>query len=170
MNKLKKISWNLYKYFVFSKYHQVHLESILKNFYYNNGFFIEAGANDGKRQSNTFFLEKHYKWSGILIEPLPNQYNLCKQQCNALTLNFALVPNHYVGNSIKIYDADLMSLIASPHNEKFIKSHLASAKKVQNLESIKTLEVPVIALDQIFELYIGNKKADLLSLDLEGTI
>jgi len=42
------------------------------------GFFLEAGANDGIIQSNTYYLEKKLKWTGILIEPLPLKYNLLK--------------------------------------------------------------------------------------------
>ena len=32
------------------------------------GFFVEAGAYDGEFLSNTLFMERHLKWSGILIE------------------------------------------------------------------------------------------------------
>jgi FkbM family methyltransferase len=42
------------------------------------GFFLEAGANDGIIQSNTYYLEKKLKWTGILIEPLAFKYNLLK--------------------------------------------------------------------------------------------
>ena len=33
-------------------------EVLLKYLNYENGFFIEAGANDGVAQSNTFILKK----------------------------------------------------------------------------------------------------------------
>lgn len=36
---------------------------------YDNGIFLEVGANDGIRQSNTYIYEKEYGWKGILIEP-----------------------------------------------------------------------------------------------------
>ena len=40
-----------------------------------NGFYIEAGANNGVAQSNTLELEKR-GWSGLLIEP--NQFRLAE--------------------------------------------------------------------------------------------
>ena len=37
----------------------------------HGGVYVEAGANDGIRQSNTYFLAKRRKWTGVLIEPIP---------------------------------------------------------------------------------------------------
>ena len=34
-------------------------------------FFIEAGALDGERTSNTVYLELKYNWTGLLVEPNP---------------------------------------------------------------------------------------------------
>jgi FkbM family methyltransferase len=42
------------------------------------GVFLEIGANDGYSQSNTYYLEKRLGWRGILIEPLPSRYRICK--------------------------------------------------------------------------------------------
>lgn len=35
---------------------------------YSNGYFVELGANDGVRQSNTKYFEQFRKWTGTLIE------------------------------------------------------------------------------------------------------
>ena len=36
---------------------------------YKDGVYIEAGANDGVKLSNTLFLEQEFNWSGLLVEP-----------------------------------------------------------------------------------------------------
>ena len=50
-------------------------EIVAKLFNYKrNGFFIEAGAYDGKVYSNTLQLELRYNWTGILVEPNPDNF------------------------------------------------------------------------------------------------
>lgn len=39
-----------------------------------NGFFVEVGAWDGIKFSNTFTLEHHHGWNGILIEPMAEYF------------------------------------------------------------------------------------------------
>jgi len=39
-----------------------------------NGFFIECGAADGNRLSNSLFFERERNWTGILIEPNPGYF------------------------------------------------------------------------------------------------
>ena len=60
---------------------------------YDNGFFVELGANNGIDQSNTLYFERSKNWRGILIEPVPHNYLSCRKIrspenyffCNACT-------------------------------------------------------------------------------------
>jgi FkbM family methyltransferase len=39
-----------------------------------SGYFVEIGANDGLRYSNTLALEQYYHWRGLLVEAAPDLY------------------------------------------------------------------------------------------------
>ena len=54
-----------------------------------NGVFLEMGACDGVLYSNTLFLEKTCGWTGILIEPHPNQFEKLKK--TDLTVNYIII-------------------------------------------------------------------------------
>ena len=47
---------------------------------FSNGFFIELGAHDGITQSNTYYYEKNKNWRGVLIEPTPKLFKMCKKK------------------------------------------------------------------------------------------
>jgi hypothetical protein len=40
--------------------------------YKQNGTFLEIGSQDGKKNNNTYLLEKSYNWRGILVEIDPS--------------------------------------------------------------------------------------------------
>src|SRR5437588_12223158 len=45
---------------------------------YRSGTFIEAGANDGLKQSNTYWFERFRNWRGILVEAVPEKAEECR--------------------------------------------------------------------------------------------
>jgi FkbM family methyltransferase len=74
------------------------------------GIFLEIGANDGYAQSNTYYLEKLRGWHGILIEPLPRLFQMCRRHRKASTcFNSACVADADVA-SIEIMDRALESV------------------------------------------------------------
>ena len=76
------------------------------------GTFVEAGANDGIRQSNTYYLEKVLGWKGVLVEPMPELASLCSQRRpGSIVVNAALVREDYPHESVRLERAGLMSVI-----------------------------------------------------------
>ena len=71
-----------------------------------DGFFIEAGANNGIWQSNTLYLETELGWNGLLIEPNKQKFEECKRNRSNkknLFYNCALVDFGYEQESIGGY-------------------------------------------------------------------
>jgi FkbM family methyltransferase len=144
---------------------------LLKYLFYENGFFIEAGANDGVAQSNTLLFEQKLNWKGILIEPNPHKANLCKiNRPNSIVEHCALVSKNYNHPFIEgdfnhnDYANSLMSMVLDEGDECDLnyKNHKNYKKNHENI-----ISVPAKTLTSILEFY-KVKKIDLLSLDVEG--
>lgn len=73
---------------------------LIKYLNYNDGFYVELGANDGVSQSNTLLLEKKFNWKGVLVEPNNENYLKCVQNRSELNAIFhnACVGFHYKKN------------------------------------------------------------------------
>ena len=84
---------NLFKKFKkFNAYNDLD-KKLLKYINYKDGFYIDCGANDGINQSTTWFYEKTLNWRGILIEPIPQVFEMLKKNRSKdnIFVNAALV-------------------------------------------------------------------------------
>jgi len=132
------------------------------------GYFIEAGANDGVRQSNTHFLEKRRSWSGLLVEPVPRLAKKCAKNRNrSVVAQVVLVSPEQSGTNIKIIDLDLMTLVADQSAGLIdTKNHVQLAEDVQGITAAEIM-VRGVTLSELLEEQ-GNPRVNLFSLDVEG--
>ena len=79
---------------------------------YDNGFYVELGANDGVSQSNSLYFEAKRNWRGVLIEPSPHNFLLCREQRSSENHIFcnACVSFDYKEKYVDIKYANLMSI------------------------------------------------------------
>jgi FkbM family methyltransferase len=139
---------------------------------FNNGYFVELGANDGISQSNTYYFEKYREWKGILIEPIPHNYLKCIKNRSKRTKVFcnACVSFDYREKFVEIIYSDLMSSslrletdINDPKNHALIgKQYLREGEDNFNFGAIAN------QLNNILKKANAPKKIDFLSLDVEG--
>jgi FkbM family methyltransferase len=120
------------------------------------GTFIEAGANDGYRQSNTYYLERFHGWSGVLVEPVPHLAEVARKRRKAAVFNCGLVANDFEGETLTIRYGDLMSGV-----------DVGLENASWGWERAYDIEIPARTLDSVLE-EAGIGKVDLLSLDVEG--
>jgi FkbM family methyltransferase len=118
-----------------------------------NGFFVELGANDGMRQSNTAFFEFFRGWRGVLVEPSPQGFQSCKiHRPNSRSFHAACVSPSFSGTTVEgDFTGDLMSSVDG-----------------KRLGSPTRIQVPAKTLTSILDAASAPASFDLLSLDTEG--
>jgi FkbM family methyltransferase len=142
-------------------------EYLLENFFFmeENGTFIEMGALDGIRYSNSYFFEKVLGWSGVLIEAHPSKFKeLKKNRSNSSTCVHGIVCDdprdmHFVESSNAAVGG-VWELMSPTFREKW-HSNVTEAD-VQALPVTPCTKMQTI-LDRI-----GLKHVDFFSLDVEG--
>lgn len=143
---------------------------IARHLDFDGGFFIEAGANDGVRQSNTYWLERYRGWRGILIEPMPELARECRKNRSAATVvQAALVARAGNMDTIEMKFAGLMSTAAGAFGtDEATGAHVAAGLQVERLDNTYAVKVPARTLTQVLDAVGLRREIDLLSLDVEG--
>jgi FkbM family methyltransferase len=142
-------------------------EYLLENFFFmeENGTFIEMGALDGIRYSNSYFFEKVLGWSGVLIEAHPSKYReLVKNRGNVSTCVHGIVCDdprdvHFVQSSNAAVGG-VWELMSPAFRGKW-HSNVTEA-------DVQALPVtPCTKMQSILDR-TGLKHVDFFSLDVEG--
>jgi FkbM family methyltransferase len=138
---------------------------------YGGGVFIEAGANDGIAQSNTYFLENKYGWKGVLVEPVPKYFDMCRRARRANTVNCGLGPFEKDGEELEILAGGLMSLPVTVDEKllhgRSVRQHASIGAREFGGAAPELVRTRIRALSNVLdELRITS--VDFFSLDVEG--
>ncbi len=145
-------------------------DKLAKYLDFENGFFIEAGANDGFNQSNTYFLENSKGWRGLLIEAIPALAEVCqKVRARSTVIHAALVADQDVTPAVTMRYANLMSLVeGSLGGHELTEEHVRKGLEIQHLPSSYSVEVKGRALSSLLDEVAPGREIDFFSLDVEG--
>ncbi len=134
-----------------------------------NGLFVEAGAFDGIRQSNTYYLERHLGWRGLLVEPDPDIAKQCRyNRPRSIVEQCCLVSSSYSQQNISLRQAGLMSVVDDDKiDQDWALSHVTEGRRIQRLTDVSTIKVPANPLHVLFKKH-DIKEIDFFSLDVEG--
>lgn len=140
---------------------------------YEDGYFVELGANDGISQSNTLYFESEKNWHGVLIEPLLNKYFECLANRSAVSKVYcnACVPFTYTKPYVEMIYVNLMSIAPEiAHEIKDAMSHAEIGERFLPEKHRKTKYFAVAStLNCILDLANAPTLMDLLSIDVEGS-
>jgi FkbM family methyltransferase len=118
------------------------------------GYFVEVGANDPERWSQTFHLER-LGWTGVLIEPQPDLAEQLRQRRTAKVYAVACSAPENAGRSMTLY-------IAGGH------SSFDPRLKVASVRPHGTVDVPLRTLDSVLMEAGAPAPIDFLAIDVEG--
>jgi hypothetical protein len=149
-----------------------------------NGLFVEAGAFDGETWSNTLHLERFKSWTGLLIEPSKENYDMLrKKNRNSYSVNTCLSSGDSARQSYYIeagpFSKTSYSSSSSSSSSSFVpSSSFSSAQKINChslakvldsfFEQFKYLKKKQSKLSNYSSSNRNTKNIDYMSLDVEG--
>jgi len=145
----------------------------------NNGTFLDIGAHDGVRFSNSFAFSK-LGWKGICVEAHPDYYQICynnRNNDNTKIINVAC--SNSDEEKITFYSNYRGSLSTlNPNLNEYYKVHYKGyyvdknhTDKVENFTN-GPIDVKANKLDTIIENnfdFFGTHEIDLISIDVDGS-
>jgi FkbM family methyltransferase len=131
-----------------------------------DGVFVDIGAYDGVKFSNTLFLETKLGWNGIAIEPVPEVFERLKTNRHCITVNGCVgsPPGGRKFGRVRGNLEMLSGLIAEydPQHEARISRDLAKEGG-----SIEVIDVDCFEFNELLDRH-GIKHVDYLTVDVEG--
>ena len=132
-------------------------EWIIRDFFNDRrgGTFLDVGANDYRRDSNTYYLEKELGWSGIAIDAQPafaDGYRLNRPK----TRFVALFAADTAGESVRFFVPSDNSLVASASQQFTVRQGAPGTAR----------QVPTTTLNMVLE-QAGIATIDFMSMDIE---
>ena len=121
------------------------------------GYFLEIGASDGIKFSNTYLLEKKYNWNGICVEPIKEDYDKLINNRLCFCSNLAVYSKSNEELEFNIYEYNLLSGL----NEHI---NTYSNQPIKEKVIVKT-----ITLTDLLDNYSAPYFIEYLSLDTEGS-
>lgn len=120
------------------------------------GWFVEFGAMDGLRASNTLLLERDYGWSGIMSEPNP-RYNTNLPQNRSCRIDLRCVSDR-TGDSVAFQTA----------NEKGWPGMVGHIYREENSRG-QVIDVETVSLNDLLIQNGAPAHVDYISVDTDGS-
>lgn len=125
-----------------------------------NGFFVEFGATNGIKFSNTFLLENAYGWSGILAEPGKNWHKDLRANRNSIIDTRCVWKSS--GELLEFNETDIGELSTL---QMFSKVDLHSEQRKLG----RIYDVETVSLEDLLDQNSAPEFIDYLSVDTEGS-
>jgi FkbM family methyltransferase len=126
----------------------------------NDGYFVEFGATNGIKFSNSMLLETSYGWHGILAEPGRKWQKELKKNRSAIIETRCVWKN--TGEFLEFNETEVGELSTL---EMFSSSDLHANSRKSGVR----YEVETVSLEELLEVNQAPTHIDYLSIDTEGS-
>ena len=123
-----------------------------------DGFFVEVGVGSGQAISNTYMLEKHFGWKGLLVEP-----NRSSHKSIAACRSAVLEPRAAASKSGQ--RLRFQEMVDAGEHSRVVDTGGHAMPGARTVE----YEVETVALTEILDDMGAPSEIDFLSLDTEGS-
>lgn len=128
--------------------------------YKQYGYFVEFGATNGADLSNTYMLEKNFKWTGIVAEPAKIwQDALINNRTCKISFDCVWSKSDEQLEFNEVNAAELSTINVFSSGDEHAKAR----------ETGSTYNVHTISLLDLLKKYDAPKEIDYLSIDTEGS-
>lgn len=125
-----------------------------------SGYFVEFGATNGVDLSNTWILEKHFGWSGVLCEPSREwQKNLLENRSCSIDLRCVYPGESRFVSFVQTTLGELSTISSFKNSDGNSISRRVGAR----------YEVETVSLLELLRTHGAPKFIDFLSVDTEGS-
>ena len=124
-------------------------------------YFVEFGATNGIHFSNSFLLENHFGWNGILAEPAKGWHKELRQNRPLASIEEACVWRD--SGSVLVFNETSDGNLSTLDFFSSADSHRETRKDGERYE------VSTISLTDLLEKYSAPRTIDYLSIDTEGS-
>ena len=125
-----------------------------------NGFFVEFGAANGRHSSNTYFLEKHLGWRGILAEPARHWYpHIYRYRACFIDRRAVFTAT---GDTVTFIQPEIAlhsTIVGYENGDKVAETRAAGER----------YDVETVTLNDLLETWSAPRRIDYVSVDTEGS-
>lgn len=130
------------------------------------GYFVDIGAADGITASNTFALEKWFKWQGICVDPNP-VFSQSLHNCRDVAVSTLCVYNES-GKVVPFKFLDNPNAFYGWNFKSGITKHVGIISPEIQYQ-FREINVFTITLTDLLILYHAPQDIDYISIDAEGS-
>lgn len=133
----------------------------------HGGFFLDSGASDGVRVSNTLLLERCYGWTGICVEPNSDFYAALVRNRRAICLNCCIYDRDAAVDYLEAGTLGGILETCDPRHLQFLRS-IGQAPTLDD-GTLATVRKDARSLCSILRECSAPPTIDYWSLDTEGS-